>query len=100
MTLTSLQQAKKPLCQPFEKNEKDYFKQLNNKVVSDNKEFRQTISLLFSENAFCKETIILKDNNRTITNNHELAEAFNTFFSNIPQDRQQFSKNYRKIQYF
>ena len=75
------------MCQSFEKNGKDYFKQLNNKVVSDNKEFRQTISLLFSENAFCKETIILKDNNRTITNNHELAEAFNTFFSNIPQDR-------------
>ena len=35
---------------------------------------------------FRKETIILKDSNRTITNNHELAETFNTFFSNITQN--------------
>ena len=33
-----------------------------------------------------KERIILKDSNRTITNNHELAETFNTFFSNITQN--------------
>ena len=61
----------------------DYFKQLNNKVVSDNRKFWQTISPLFSEKAFCKETVILKDTNRTVTNNHELAETFNTFFSNM-----------------
>ena len=35
---------------------------------------------------FRKEIIILKDNNRTITNYHELAETFNTFFSNITQN--------------
>ena len=29
---------------------------------------------------------MMKDSNRTITNNHELAEAFNTFFSNIIQN--------------
>ena len=50
------------------------------------KKFWQTISPLFSEKAFRKETIILKDSNRTITNNHELAETFNTFFSNITQN--------------
>ena len=33
-----------------------------------------------------KERIILKDSKRTITNNHELAETFNTFFSNITQN--------------
>ena len=68
------------------KTKRDYFKQLNNKVISDNKKFWQTISPLFSEKAFRKETIILKDSNRTITNNHELAETFNTFFSNITQN--------------
>ena len=46
----------------------------------------QTISPLFSEKAFRKETIILKDSNRTLTNNHELAETFNTFFSNTTQN--------------
>ena len=68
------------------KTKRDYFKQLNNKVISDNKKFWQTISPLFSEKAFRKETIILKDSNRTITNNHELAETFNTFFCKITQN--------------
>ena len=67
------------------KTKRDYFKQLNNKVVSDTRKFWQTISPLFSE-GFRKETIILKDSNRTITKNHELAETFNTFFSNITQN--------------
>ena len=64
----------------------DYFKQINNKVISNNKKFWQKMSSLFSEKAFRKETIILEDSNRTITNNHELAETFNTFFSNITQN--------------
>ena len=63
------------------KTKKDYFKQLNNKVISDNKEFWQKISPLFSEKAFRKETIILKD-----SNNNELAETFNAFFSKITQN--------------
>ena len=68
------------------KTKRDYFKQLNNKVVSGNMKFWQTVSPLFSEKAFPKETVILKDNSRTITNNHEPAETFNTFFSNITQN--------------
>ena len=55
-------------------------------IVSDNRKFWQTISPLFSEKALRKETIILKDSNRTITNNHELVETFNNFFSNITQN--------------
>ena len=49
----------------------DYFQQLNNKVISDSKKSWQTISSLFSEKAFRKETIKLKDNNRTVTNKQE-----------------------------
>ena len=41
---------------------------------------------LFSEKAFHKETIAMEDNNRTVTNNQELAEQFNTFFSKIIQN--------------
>ena len=70
----------------LQKTKRDYFKQLNNKVISDNKTFWQTIRPLFSEKAFREETIILKDGNRPITNNHELAETFNTFFSKITQN--------------
>ena len=39
--------------------------------------FRESVS---------KETIILRNSNRTIANNNELAETFNTFFSNITQN--------------
>ena len=74
------------LCVSLQRKTRDYFKQLNNTVTSDNKKFRLTISPLFLEKGFRKETIILKDSNRTITNNHELAETFNTFFSNITQN--------------
>ena len=38
------------------------------------------------EKVFRKETIILKDSNRTITNNHELADTFNNFYSNITRN--------------
>ena len=57
---------------------------INNKVVSDNRKFWQKISL-FSEKALPKETIILKADSRTIMINHELAETFNIFYSNITQ---------------
>ena len=59
-------------------------KVINNKVVSDNRKFWQKISP-FSEKALPKETIILKADSRTIMINHELAETFNIFYSNITQ---------------
>ena len=67
------------------KTKRDYFKQLNKKVISDNKYFWQTIRPLFSEKVFRKETSIPKDSNRTIRNNQELAETY-TFFSNVTQN--------------
>ena len=42
-------------------------------------------SPIFKE-AFRKETVILEDSRRKITNNHAQAETFNTFFSNIAQN--------------
>ena len=59
---------------------------MNNKVISDNRKVWQTVSPLFSEKAFRKETILLKDNNRTKANNRELAETFKPFFINITQN--------------
>ena len=68
------------------KIKRDYLKHLNNKVISDNKKFCQIISSLFSEKAFRKETIRLKDSNRTITNNHGLVATFKSFFSSTTQN--------------
>ena len=36
--------------------------------------------------AFGKRAIVLKDSNRTITNNHKLAKTLKAFFSNITQN--------------
>ena len=43
----------------------------------------ETVSPLFSEKAFHKESIILNSNNKTIDNNEEPAEIFNKHFSKI-----------------
>ena len=61
----------------MQKTKGDYFKQLDNKVVSDTRKFWQTIR--FKEK-------ILENNNRTIMNNRKLTETFNTFFKNITQN--------------
>ena len=50
---------------------------------TDSRTFWKTISPLFSEKAFRRECITIKESNKTITNNEEPAETFNTFFSQI-----------------
>ena len=56
--------------------------QLANEIVSDNRKF-WIVSPLFSEKAFRKESIILKEHGKSITDNKKIAETFNNFFSNI-----------------
>ena len=65
------------------KNKRDCFGNLNNTIVANNRKFWKTVSPLFSEKAFHRECITLKESNKTITNNVEPAETFNTFFSKI-----------------
>ena len=63
------------------KNKRDYFGNLNKKLLLITK-FWKTISSLLYEKAFHRECITLKESNKAITNK-ELAETFNTFVSNI-----------------
>ena len=80
----SLYIKQRNICVSFLRiNKRDYFGNLNNKIVTDNRKFWKTISPLFSEKAFHRECITLKESNKTITNNVELAKTFNTFFSKI-----------------
>ena len=51
------------------KNKRDYFGNLNNKFVTDNKNFCKTVNPLFSEKAFHRECITLREINKTVTNN-------------------------------
>ena len=65
------------------KNKRGYFWNLNNKIVTDNRKLWKTISHLFSEKAFHRDCATLRESTETITNNEELAETFNTYFSKI-----------------
>ena len=47
------------------KNKREFFGNLNNKIVTDNRKFWKTISPLFSEKTFHRERITLKESNRT-----------------------------------
>ena len=65
------------------KNKRDYFLNLSNEIVTDERKLWKTISHLFSKKAFHRECATLKESTETITNNEELAETFNTYFSKI-----------------
>ena len=56
---------------------RNYFRQLNTNTVSDSRIFWKTVRPLFSEKAFHRESIALKENNEIVT-----SETFNKFFSN------------------
>ena len=45
----------------------NYYLQLDNKIVTDNRKFWKEVSPLFSEKTFRKESIILKERVKTIT---------------------------------
>ena len=68
------------------KTERCFFGKLDHDVVSDNRKFRKTVGLLLLEKAFHKESIILNNNNKIISNNEELAEIFNKHFSKIVEN--------------
>ena len=67
------------------KAERDYFSELDNRVLKDNRKFWKTVNPVFSEKAYQKEsiTIVSKDTEATATKNEELAETFNSFFSSM-----------------
>ena len=65
------------------KTKRRFFGKLDHNVVYDNRKFWKTVGPLFSEKAFHKESIILNNNNKIISNDEELAEIFNKHFSKI-----------------
>ena len=51
---------------------------LGHRVVFDNRKVWKTVGPLFSEKAFHKESIILNNNNKTVSNNEELVNLWKT----------------------
>ena len=72
-----------------------FFGKIDHRVISDNRKFWKTVDPLFSEKVFYKESIILINNNKTISHNEELAETFNKHFSKLMEslDIDQFLAN-------
>ena len=68
------------------KTKRRFFGKLNHKVVSDDRKFWKTVGPLFSEKAFHKESIILNNSNKIISNNEELAGIFDKHFSKIVEN--------------
>ena len=65
------------------KTKTEYFQKLNVKDLSDNRKFWKTIKPFFSNKGLNSNKLMLKENNRLITEEKELATVMNTFFVNI-----------------
>ena len=60
-----------------------FFGKTDHRLVSDIRKCWKIVCPLFSEKTFHKESIILNNNNKTISNNEILAETFNNYFSSF-----------------
>ena len=65
------------------KTKKDYYRNLNEKDVSDNKTVWKTVKPFLSDKIVSKEQILLVESDETISEETEIAETLNSFFSNI-----------------
>ena len=65
------------------KTKRDYFANLDTKIMKDNRKFWKTVNPLFSEKSQSKDSISLINKDGLITKNEDLAKTFNNFFNNI-----------------
>ena len=67
------------------KTKAEYFQKLNVKDLLDNRKFWKTIKPFFSNKGLNSSKLMLKENNRLITEEKELATVMNNFFVNITE---------------
>ena len=67
----------------LKKTKKEYFGNLNEKNVCDNKTFWKTVKPFLSDKIVSKEQITLVENNENISEDRDVAQTLNSFFSNI-----------------
>ena len=65
------------------KKKKEYFARLNEKGITNNRKFWHTVKPFLSDKVKSSEAIILVDNKNIKSNENEMANTFNDFFSNI-----------------
>ena len=67
------------------KSKTEYFQKLNAEDLSDKRKFWKTMKTFFSNKGLNSNKLMLKENNRLITEEKELATVMNTFFVNIKE---------------
>ena len=65
------------------KAKKKYFNSLNNRNISNNKEFWKVVKPFFSEKTTINRIILLVENDKIISDDQEVAELMNNYFSNV-----------------
>ena len=65
------------------KEKKEYFANLNEKDIIDNKKFRQTVKPFLSEKLKSREKITLVEKEELVSSESDVAQRFSQFFSNI-----------------
>ena len=67
----------------LKKTKRNYFSNLNTKRVVDNKKFWKTVKSSFSDKSNNFESITLVENDSIVSNDNEVANIFNEYFSNL-----------------
>ena len=70
----------------LQKEKRDYFENIDTLKISDNKMFWKTVKPVFSNKSVNRESITLVKANKILSENLEVAETFNAFFSNIVKE--------------
>ena len=65
------------------KEKKKYFSSLNIRNINDNKNFWRIVKPFFSEKNSINKKIILVENDEIVTNDEDIAEIMNNFFSSV-----------------
>ena len=65
----------------FKKDKRQYYENLNPKLITDNKKFWKTVKPLFSEKHVTSRNIILIEDDIIISESKEVAEKMNDFFA-------------------
>ena len=81
------------MCNHLRKAKKQYFSNLEPKLMTDNKGFQKSVKPLFSDKVPVKKIINLTENEEILSSDIDIADTFNDYFSsnvvqnlNIPRE--------------
>ena len=68
------------------KAKKQYFSNLDSKLITDNKKFWKSVKPIFSNKITVKEIINLTENGEILSSDTDIADKFNDYFGNVVQN--------------